>query len=162
MLAIHVLNTAASDPDLLVLPELLATFPGEPSPATPPAYAAWAATQGLNSLNSGPARDPDRDGLANLLEFVFGTSPTTPDPHPLDATPHPDGGLRLVFTRRIDPSVTVTLESSTGDGGAWTPATDATTEAVVPGPEPGFATHSVHVPTTTPTRLVRLAVGLQL
>ena len=46
-------------------------------------YATWAqatfsASQLADSLISGPAADPDKDGLVNLLECAFNTSPLTP------------------------------------------------------------------------------------
>lgn len=46
-------------------------------------YATWAqatfsASQLADSLISGPADDPDKDGLVNLLECAFNTSPLTP------------------------------------------------------------------------------------
>ena len=39
------------------------------------AYAAWAAASGLAAINNAPALDPERDGLANILEFAFNMDP---------------------------------------------------------------------------------------
>jgi glucosylceramidase len=41
-------------------------------------FADWAADAGLTGPAALPDADPDADGLANLLEFVFGSSPTGP------------------------------------------------------------------------------------
>ncbi|MBJ7259134.1 MAG: autotransporter-associated beta strand repeat-containing protein [Chthoniobacterales bacterium] len=42
------------------------------------AYDSWAAGYGLDPATSGaPAADPDKDGLNNNSEYVFGTNPTT-------------------------------------------------------------------------------------
>jgi autotransporter-associated beta strand protein/T5SS/PEP-CTERM-associated repeat protein len=47
---------------------------------TPSGYDTWAQNNGLNSGNNGPLQDPDNDGIANLLEFVFGGNPLASDP----------------------------------------------------------------------------------
>ncbi len=41
-------------------------------------YAQWRSSQLAGEFFSSPNDDPDRDGTPNLLEFVFGTSPTQP------------------------------------------------------------------------------------
>jgi hypothetical protein len=38
-------------------------------------YAQWSATALTGETLNGPDDDPDRDGVANVLEFVFGSSP---------------------------------------------------------------------------------------
>lgn len=50
--------------------------------AEPPAdaYLAWADTVGLTPPNDGRYDDKDGDGVANVLEWVFGTDPLTPGP----------------------------------------------------------------------------------
>ena len=49
-------------------------------------YAQWRNSQLAGEMLSSPNDDPDRDGSSNLLEFVFGTSPTqsgAPTPTPI-------------------------------------------------------------------------------
>ncbi|MEO6742278.1 MAG: hypothetical protein ABIP20_18700, partial [Chthoniobacteraceae bacterium] len=41
------------------------------------AYAAWAAANGLSGPNAGPGADFDGDGLPNVLEWGFGTNPSS-------------------------------------------------------------------------------------
>lgn len=41
------------------------------------AFDQWEQSNGLAGTNSAPDADPDGDGLSNLQEFIFGTSPTT-------------------------------------------------------------------------------------
>jgi len=48
-----------------------------------PAYANWAAANGISGPNSGPAADFDGDGLPNLLEWGFGTNPASNGTGPL-------------------------------------------------------------------------------
>lgn len=49
-------------------------------------YNQWRASQLTGEPLNGPNHDPDRDGVSNLLEFVFGTPPTLPGAPPLTAT----------------------------------------------------------------------------
>lgn len=42
-------------------------------------YGGWAAGQALTPSQSGAAVDPDGDGLSNLMEFLLGGDPLTPD-----------------------------------------------------------------------------------
>ncbi len=41
-------------------------------------YTQWQDSQLVGEILSSPNDDPDHDGTSNLLEFVFGTSPTQP------------------------------------------------------------------------------------
>ena len=43
-------------------------------------YQDWAATVGLTPPDDGRSDDKDGDGIANVLEWVFGTDPLTPGP----------------------------------------------------------------------------------
>jgi len=42
-------------------------------------YDEWAKRNGLNSTNNGLDNDPDKDGLPNYLEYVYGTDPLKAD-----------------------------------------------------------------------------------
>ena len=80
-----------------------------------PPSTSWSQWQDLTlsgqTLN-GPNDDPDHDGVPNLLEFVFGTTPLTagaPTPTPLTVV---SGHLQITIPRRIDHSATLTVEVS--------------------------------------------------
>ena len=45
----------------------------------PTTWAQWQIETLSGEPLNGPTQDPDSDGISNLLEFVFGTSPTTPN-----------------------------------------------------------------------------------
>ena len=86
-------------------------------------YVGWLATYpALTGANRAPNADFDNDGLANGVEFVIGSNPTTPTTSGL-----PGGvvsGANLVFTfKRSDASETyaVSVETST-DLLTWPPA----------------------------------------
>ena len=49
-------------------------------------YLDWAASNGLNSTNNSATADADGDGIPNLLEYAFNSSPTTQDRSVLPAT----------------------------------------------------------------------------
>ncbi len=51
-------------------------------------YSAWKAAQfsaadGMNAAVSGPDADPDRDGIPNSREYVYGTPPMQAEPAPV-------------------------------------------------------------------------------
>ncbi len=86
-------------------------------------YASWASTNGLTSgVNDGPTQDPDADGVENLLEFVLGGLPLTPNTGILPTLNA--SGTDFVFTfNRSDESeaeVTLTFQHSP-DLATWTP-----------------------------------------
>lgn len=65
---------SSSDASNLELrPELVVEF----TPAHP--YARWAERMGLAEEEKSPELDPDRDGLANVFESLFGTDPQVGD-----------------------------------------------------------------------------------
>lgn len=74
------------------------------SPAT--TWQQWRAAELAGTAETGPADDPDRDGLSNLLEYVFGSPPTQAGPPPTTALATAEAGgqayLQLSVPRRID------------------------------------------------------------
>jgi hypothetical protein len=89
----------------------------EPAAPTPPDFDDWrlarfSAAELGDATASGANADFDKDGLANVLEYVFGTDPKVPgagraafvDGVVTRGAPSlvklPDGGWRLVFARR--------------------------------------------------------------
>lgn len=109
-------------------------------PTAQASLAAWAATHGLDAGAAGfAAADPDGDGVGNLLEFVLGGTPTSPDAAatlPVVTTTTGSGGPALVLTYQralAAAGVALAVETST-DLAQWTAVTlgvDAT-EQVAP------------------------------
>ena len=75
-------------------------------------FEAWLAKSFSEMSAQGPDTDPDNDGLTNLLEYRFGTSPSQPSAMPLSVSSETEG-LRVSYQRRIDGELVDTLEIST-------------------------------------------------
>lgn len=62
-------------------------------------YALWALEElvSLDRADQEPDADPDEDGVPNLLEFAFGTSPQEADFSPLTIGGTADSGMKLSF-----------------------------------------------------------------
>jgi hypothetical protein len=96
----------------------------EVSQAAPPptTWAQWQAEELEGELQDQPEDDPDRDGMANLIEFVFGTPPKQagmPVITPVTIAEH--GGLpylQMSVPRRVDHPATLVVEV-TGDLLTW-------------------------------------------
>lgn len=125
-------------------------------------FHAFAASYGLNSVTTGaPNADFDKDGIANLLEYLFGGNPSLPGSGLLPTVAKAPGSSNLVFTykRKIAATgVTQVIEHATNLSSAWSPAAhgqngvtiatsavDATAEQV-----------TVTIPSTSTSRFVRL------
>jgi len=91
-------------------------------------YAAYLSTHGLDPAGDGaPAADPDKDGIANLLEFFLGRSPVALDASDTFPALRVDSGPSpaLVFEFRRAKAAEATpyaVEYSDTLSGAWTPA----------------------------------------
>lgn len=90
------------------------------TPAPADAYSAWIACYNVAGQTA-PEQDPDSDGLANLLEFLFDTNPAQANPWPHEMT----ADAMTVTLRDLAPEdgITVTFESST-DLELWEPRPD--------------------------------------
>ncbi|MEO5716898.1 MAG: hypothetical protein ABIT37_25685 [Luteolibacter sp.] len=95
-------------------------------------YATWQAgffnsTQLANPAISGDNVDFDKDGIANLLEYLLGGSPTLPDSGllPTLATTPVSGGRNLIvsYKRKLAATgVTYLIESNSALSSTWIPA----------------------------------------
>jgi autotransporter-associated beta strand protein len=112
-------------------------------------YASWiAGFPTLTGNDALPESDPDGDGIANLLEFVLGGTPTTSDTSILPKASASPNGLNLIlnFKRSDFSEVDTTLMLQVGTNLAgWSPAADITLGPVSDGTGslPGEVTYSV-------------------
>ncbi|MEY4568899.1 MAG: hypothetical protein RLZZ398_338 [Verrucomicrobiota bacterium] len=128
------------------------------------AYSEFASDYGLNPLTTGaPDFDYDKDGIPNLLEYLFGGNPTLPSIGLLPIVTKAPGSSNLVFTykRKIAATgVTQVIEHSTSLSPPWTPAVNgAGGVTIVTTPVPGDATTeqvTVTIPSTSTSRYARL------
>jgi hypothetical protein len=79
-------------------------------------YAQWSATALAGETLNGANDDPDHDGVANLLEFTFGTSPLVAGLTPAPVNSWFESGgqhyLQLTIPRRRDRLALFTVEVS--------------------------------------------------
>ncbi|MBC7980764.1 MAG: hypothetical protein H7Y36_09405 [Armatimonadetes bacterium] len=141
-----------------------------PNPPTDP-YLAWAAgffnsLQLANSAMSGRTIDFDKDGIANLLEFVLGGDPTVGNYNLLPiltTTPIP-GGRNLIFryNRKIAASgIPTVVEHSVTMSSPWIPAIDQQDNVTIATIPLDDLTEQVTVtiPSTSSARFARLNAG---
>lgn len=94
-------------------------------------YQQWKAVALVGQPLDAPNDDPDHDGASNLLEFLFGTSPTLHGSPPATPTTLVDVSgqkhLQITIPRLRDRLVSVTVEVSS-DLVSWQSGASATTE----------------------------------
>jgi hypothetical protein len=131
-------------------------------------YSGWRSlfftpTQLANAAVIGDHVDFDNDGIDNLLEFVLGGNPVSPDQNLLkDATATPTGaGQSLVFSydrKAAANGITQVIETSTTLTGTWTPAVHGVNGVVITTStlDPGTHRVTATIPSTEPMLFVRL------
>lgn len=122
------------------------------------ALQTWRQSYFGSSANSGSAAntaDPDGDGIANLLEYALGTSPTAANGLPVTQGLDSSGRVTLTFTPVVDSTLTYAIQATTELSGTWS----------VVQTYPGFTTatpvtfvDSLVVGSANPRRFVRLVV----
>ena len=82
--------------------------------ASPPTttWSQWQAETLAGETSNGPNDDPDRDGVPNLLEFVFGTPPKSAGALPAMPVSLVNGHPQITIPRRIDHPATLIVEVS--------------------------------------------------
>lgn len=135
-------------------------------PISVPGFNAWATAAGLDGTagkENGPSDDPDKDGVANLMEFVLDGNPLSASTSQQPSQSVTADALVLSFKRRDDSEagITQTVQYST-DLTTWTDiAIGASSAGAVKINENGDAADdvSVSVPKSNNTSLfVRLKV----
>ena len=88
--------------------------------AAPPttAWDQWRSDHLSGETLNAPGDDPDRDGMPNLMEFVFGTAPRTANPPVPTPVSLVAGHVTITIPRRIDHAVLLVVEVS-GDLVTW-------------------------------------------
>ncbi len=82
--------------------------------AAPPA-TSWSQWQGQHLAGEPldqPDHDPDLDGVGNLLEYVFGSSPKLAGPPPATPVAVVGGHLQITIPRRVDHPALLVVEVS--------------------------------------------------
>ena len=125
-------------------------------------YAAWLAArfssaERVDPLVSGPAADPDADGLPNLLEYALGGDPRDPSSHPAPQAQVAASRLTLTFSRLADPALVYTVEASP-DLADWATVFTSTGAANLPGPAVATDNDAALGP-EHPRRFLRLLVA---
>lgn len=99
--------------------------------ATVFSYQQWKTGALAGQPLDAPSDDPDHDGISNLLEFLFGTSPVQPDSPPATPTSVVEVSgqkyLQISIPRLRDRLVSVTVQVSS-DLATWQSGASATVE----------------------------------
>ncbi|MEO7341249.1 MAG: SdrD B-like domain-containing protein [Luteolibacter sp.] len=112
-------RTEGSDPTTFTAVSMVSTNGGTDGYFLPGPLTTWEQWQAENLSGeplNGPDQDPDRDGILNLMEFVFGTDPKSPGA--TIATPvvlvdvSGQRYLQITVPRRIDHPASLTVEVS--------------------------------------------------
>lgn len=136
--------------------DILALIPAEPDVST---FAGWLEANGLSGADAAIDADPDGDGIANLSEFAFGTSPGERDGSKAPGL-HPKTGGGTVFRyqlSKVATGISVDVVHSS-DIINWSPAPG--TAAVVED-TPEYTVYELEVfPSPTAERFYTITVTL--
>lgn len=92
-----------------------------------PSWMLWQEDHLAGEARNGPQDDPDGDGVPNMLEYVFGTSPRQAGAATVMPVAVVGGHVEITIPRRIDHPAALTVEVSS-DLTHWQSGAGATTE----------------------------------
>ena len=120
-------------------------------------FEEWAVARSIPKNQSAPHDDPDADGNANLLEYVFGLAPLTPDIPPLPTIQRLGTDFEISFplASGLEHLVLTIEQSSSLSPGEW-----QTVPSFMIQPEDVFQSLKVSVPSNKPQMFFRLKVEL--
>ena len=124
-------------------------------------FGGWAAGFSLTGNDAAADADPDRDGIANAIEYVLGASPVVAGDAALPVATVVDGNLVFAFHRAVaskTAGVTVTVDVGTTLG-TWpdvyqvgSDTASSSPGIVITAGAPGFETITLIVPVAADTR----------
>jgi hypothetical protein len=88
-------------------------------------YPDWVATSfpaASAAAVTGPALDPDGDGLTNWAEFAFVTQPLVADASTVQVVPGPANAVTFTYRIRADVSAVAAVVTVSNDLVSWSPA----------------------------------------
>lgn len=119
-------------------------------------FQSWIASKGLSGAQAAFDADPDRDGIANGIEFILGGEPNPANAHAdssalLPTVSRDANVLRFTFRRSAASATSnpAVVQYDTDLSGVWTAAADTANGVVVtvtPGIEPGIDRVEVAIP----------------
>jgi len=124
------------------------------SPAVADPYAVWSA-QIADPSQRGRAADPDGDGLTNLQEYLFGTSPTTATGSLTELESTPSGLIVRWNQLATGTSVYVLRESATLMESTW-PVSTATISDNPVQDLPGYVRKQALIPIDSARKFIRV------
>jgi pectate lyase len=130
--------------------------------------AVWSLSFGLDpATNGAPGQDPDRDGLANRIEFLLGGDPTRSDngsilPVASRSASSPAGLVFRFNVAKAASGVAWSVETNSALEGSWTPAVHGVAQVTIVQASLNAAQDqvTVTVPTNDPKIFGRLRVPL--
>ena len=108
------------------------------TPATQNPWTAWLTASGLTGPDAAPDADPDRDGLANAIEFVVGgqPNPARPNADSSSLLPTPafaDGRFTFTWRHTAGAAAASPVVEAASDlaAGPWSPLADGTDGTII-------------------------------
>ncbi|MEY3897308.1 MAG: hypothetical protein RLZZ214_2829 [Verrucomicrobiota bacterium] len=131
-----------------------------------PAYDVWTSSYGLTGSAALSAADPDNDGMANLLEYAFGTSPIAISdqyrPTVRESTVAAQSYLEITYRQNLDATDLTYVVRQSNDLVNWTTLTAAGGDiTITPIGSSRLQTVAVRAPLVGTRQFLRIGVNKQ-